>query len=528
MERPEIFKSGIPEWGIRICIFLLLVPNLLLFSVSTANVAAACGFYGIEPNDAQFSLIILYVGLVSFFPLERHFSGCLTTKNYLVLSLIMEILTAYAAYLTRDFTVLIIIRFVQGMANICLVAICISLIFNRLKTERSREIGYSVVYCTLLCISPLTTMVTAPLIDQIDYNKLYLYVAYAFIPGGIMAYFITTPNRINPVIEITKLDWKSFVLYTTALTCLGYMLTYGQQLNWFSSPRVCLAGGLLVLCASGHFIRQAHLERPFLNMAIFTYRNYRIGIALLIVLYLARGAFNLTSTYFIQVLHYSPGHLGYILIFNVLGAVIGTVISSRMMLGQIPHRLIWISGLVFLLAHHIWMIFLFSSQADESSFVLPLLLQGMGAGLMLTPIIVYMVTSVPTELGPTAVATAVSVRLFGSLLSIAVINYFQLYSSQQNADRLQQNLSSDGVLAQNRISQYQHVFSSNSVDRQHISQAANQLLRNTLEQQAAIRTAIDYYSIICGILLLAILVIAVAPAINYKRVPLDSFNDIPI
>jgi DHA2 family multidrug resistance protein len=528
MDRQEMFKAGVPEWGIRACILMLLVPNLLLFSVSTANVAAACGFYGIDPNDAQFSLVILYAGLVAFFPLERHISGCLTTRNYLLISLILEITTAYAAYLTRDFTILLIIRFVQGMANICLVAICISLIFNRLKTERSREIGYSVVYCTLLCISPVTVMVTAPFIDQVDYNELYLYVGYAFIPGGLMACLLLNGNRINPVINIKKLDWKSFVIYATALVSLGYMLTYGQQLNWFSNTSMRTAFILFICCAPAHLLRQRHLEHPFLNMAIFSFRSYRIGIVLLIILYLARGAFNLSTGYLVQVLHYSPTHLGAALRYNILGAVVGTLISSRMMLLRVPQRLICISGLFFLLLHHVWMIFLFNAQADESALVIPLFLQGFGAGLMLTAIIVYMVTSVPAELGPTAVATAVSVRLLGSLISIALINYFQLYGAATHADRLQQHLAAGNTYAQDRLMQYRHLFAGKLGDEQRVAQAADQLLKNVLEQQTTLRTAIAYYSIISWFLLLVMLVIALAPALQYKRVPLDSFRDIPV
>jgi DHA2 family multidrug resistance protein len=528
INRQEIFKAGVPEWGIRASIFLLLVPNLLLFSVSTANVAAACGFYGIDPNDAQFSLVILYAGLVAFFPLERHIAGCLTTRNYLLISLILEISSAYAAYLTRDFTILLIIRFVQGMANICLVAICISLIFNRLKTERSREIGYSVVYCTLLCISPITVLVTAPFIDQVDYNQLYLYVGYTFIPGGLTSYLLLNGNRVNPVISIQKLDWKSFVIYATALVCLGYMLTYGQQLNWFSDTGMCTSLLLFACCAPAHLIRQRHLEHPFLNLAIFNFRSYRIGIVLLIVLYLVRGAFNLSTGYLVQALHYSPAHLGAVLIYNILGAVAGTLISSRMMLLRIPQRLIWISGLFFLLLHHLWMIFLFNTQADENALIIPVFLQGFGAGLTLTAIIVYMVTSVPAELGPTAVATAVSVRLFGSLISIALINYFQLYGAATHADRLQQHLAPGNTYVQDRLLQYRNLLAGKLGDEQHVAQAADQLLKNALEQQTALRTAIAYYSIISWFLLIVMLVIALTPALQYKRVPLDSFRDIPV
>ncbi|MGN8055053.1 MFS transporter [Pedobacter sp. 22163] len=528
MAGQDTFRPGISPWGIRVCIFMLLIPNLLLFCISTANIAAASGFYGIDSDDAQFSLIILYAGVVSFFPLERHLSGFLSTRNYLVISVILEITTAYAAYLTRDFTVLIVIRFLQGLANISLVAICINLIFSSLRTERSREIGYSVLYCILLCISPITILLTAPLIDQIDYNKLYLYTAIAFVPGGLFAFYILNERRLNESIPIHGVDWKSFIIYSTALVSLSYTLTYGQQLDWFESSKILLALFLFFISVLAHFLRQSHLERAFLSTAVFRYTNFWIGTLLLLVLYISRGAFNFTTAYFVQSLGFSPAHLGFFLIYNIIGAIAGTVITSRLMIAKVSFRMIWISGLSFLLMHQIWMIFLFNSQGEEQAFIIPLFLQGFGAGLMLAPIIVYMVTSVPLELGGAAVSTAISVRLLGTLLSMGLINYFQLSASQLHIDRFQQNLSADGGMLEQRLSQYRQVLARKYSDPHDLELSANQLLKNVIDHQAAIRTEIDYYVLISILLAMVILIIAVGPSVKYKKVPLDGIHDVPV
>ncbi|MET1056031.1 MAG: MFS transporter [Pedobacter sp.] len=503
-----------------------MIPNLLLFSISTANVSAACGFYGIDPNDAQFSLIILYAGLVSFFPLERHCSGFFATKDYLLISLLAEVITAYAAYLTRDFMLLLIIRFIQGAANISLVAISISLIFNILKTERSREIGYSVVYCILLCISPLTILLTGPFIDQVDYNQFYLYCAFAFIPGGIFGYLILNGNRLSPKVSLPSPDWRSFIIYATMLVALSYTLTYGQQLNWLSSAKVRLSMALFLLGLCTHVLRQKYSSRPYLNMNIFKFKSYRMGIFMLVVLYLARGAFNFSTGYLSQFLKFSPEHLGYFLIYNMAGAIIGTIISSRMLLKKVPPRLIWINGLLFVLLHHGWMIFMFSTQADESAFILPLLIQGIGTGLLLTPIIVFMVTTVPEELGPTAVATAVSFRFFSSLLSIALINYFQLFGAQTHTNRF--DLSAETTLAQSRLNIYQQLLNGRYSDHQMADEGANMLLKNSIDQQSILKTATDYYVLICIMLVGAILFLAISPAIHYQKSALDSVRDIPV
>jgi len=525
---PEMFKKWVPHWAIRICIFLLLVPNLLLFTLSTVSVTAACGFYGIDPNDANYSLIVLYAALVSYFPLERRFSSYFVTKDYMLISLLMEIGSAYGAYCARDLTILLIFRFLQGIANISLVAICISLIFNHLKTDRSKEIGYSVVYCILLCISPVTTIVTAPFLDTVNYNVLYLMVMYAFIPGGIFAMVILSRQRLNRKIPLYQLQWQSFVIYATALFSLTYVLVYGQQLNWFSDLRIIKGTIIFIVTLSIYMIRQRHLKRPYLNLDIYKYPAYRTGICLIIILYLARGAFNFTTLFFTQVLGMDPAHLGSILIFNILGAIAGTLISSRMMIFKRSPYLVWMIGFSMLLIHYTWMIFLFSPQANTTVYYLPLLVQGIGAGMLLTPIIVFMVTSVPADLGATAGATAVSMRLLGTTISIAIINYFQLYDTGLHVDRFQSQLSAIDPSAVSRLKTYAHVFASRGSDSYASRSAASHLLKNVADQQALLKTAIDYYTLISILIFLTIIALAILPRLRVEKVMLGSVKDIPI
>ncbi|MFC0513044.1 MFS transporter [Mucilaginibacter angelicae] len=525
---PKMYKDRVPEWAVKLCIFMLLVPNLLLFTISTASINAACGFYGIDPNDANYSLIVLYAGLVSYFPFERRFAAYLVTKDYLLISLILEIGTTYGAWCSRDLVSLLIFRFLQGIANISLAAICISLIFNHLKTERAREIGYSVVYCILLCISPVTTILTAPFLDTVNYNELYLIVMYAFLPGGLFAMLIMNRERLIPKIPLDHPDWQSFVIYAAALLSLTYLLVYGQQLNWFSDPGIIKGTIIFAVSLITYIIRQRYLKQPYLNLDVYKYPAYRTGIGLIIILYLARGAFNFTTLYFTNVLGMDPAHLGNILIFNILGAIAGTLISSRLMIFKRSFYLIWQAGFAILLTHYIWMIFLFSNQANDSAYYLPLLLQGTGAGMLLTPIIVFMVTSVPPDLGPTAGATAVSMRLLGTTLSIAIINYFQLYDTGLHLDRFKDQLSATDPAAVSRLKSYQHLLLRHNSDTGTSITGAAHMLKNLLDRQVLLKTAIDYYTLISILIFLTIIALAILPGLHTKKSTLDSVRDIPV
>jgi hypothetical protein len=80
------------------------------------------------------------------------------------------------------------------------------------------------------------------------------------------------------------------------------------------------------------------------------------------------------------------------------------------------------AGFSCLLIYYCWMIYLFDTYADAPTFFLPLFVQGFGAGMLLTAIVVYMVISVPVNSALSAITFGIFGRLTGTCLSIAAIN----------------------------------------------------------------------------------------------------------
>src|SRR5437763_9914112 len=106
VNKVPVFKSWVPEWVIRAVIFVVLLPSMALFGLSTANGAASAGYYGIEPADVQYSMIIFYAAVASFFTLERRFFQLIIAKQYLVIVTIIQISTSFICFRTHNLHVL--------------------------------------------------------------------------------------------------------------------------------------------------------------------------------------------------------------------------------------------------------------------------------------------------------------------------------------------------------------------------------------------------------------------------------------
>lgn len=517
-----IFKSWASEWLIRIVILINILPSMLMFGISMANGSAAAGYYGIEPADVQYSMIIFYASLAGFFALERRFFSFIASKEYLLIGAILQIVTSYGCYITYDLYVLLALRFVQGMANCISTSVCITLIFSRLKDERAREIGYSIFYCVLLCITAVTTLITAPMLDAFDFNVLYKWMIFMYVPGTVLLFLMMNKVRLNEKIPLYQLDWGSFIIYTAALCLLGYVLLYGQQYYWWHDPRIAAAMTGTVILFVLHLVRQGALKRAYLSLGVFKSRNYVVGVLLIVALYICRGALNITTGYFTTVLGMDPRHLGYILLSNIAGILIGVIISSRWILQKKKIRLLWIYGFSLLLVFHLWMHWLFASQADADSFIIPLIVQGLGVGLLMAPIIIFTISSVPAQLAGTASATGVLFRFIGFCGSIALINYFQLHDRNGHYKRFLDRVSVLDPLVPARINQYKGILTTKGLPADQATKIANGLIYRSADIQAQIRYSMDYYYLISIVLIVVICMIAFVPYINRTVISLKT------
>ncbi|NIG56178.1 MFS transporter [Chitinophaga sp. Cy-1792] len=514
MANDGTFRSWVPEWLIRLTIILVMLPTVMLFALSTANVNAATGFYGVEPADIQFSMVVYYSALAAFTPLERRFFSRISTKEYFLICLVLQVIVTFCIYNTRQLPVLYICRFLQGIFNCGVTSICLTLLFSRLKSNHAREIGYAFFYALILCASSFTSLITAPIIDDYEYNVLYKVMIYCFFPGAIL--LLLMMNRIHLVrrVPLYQLDWGSFFLYAPFLVCLAYVLIYGQQYYWLQDATIVWSLVAVLGLGLVFVVRQLTRKRPLIHMEVFRYKGFVFGITLVGLLYIIRGAFNVTTTYFSTVLGMDPLHIYELFIYNILGVATGTVISARLIIKQRPTQFIWLVGFFLMLLFHGWMYFLFASEADQSTFIVPLFIQGAGAGLLMTPIILFTISSVPFELSQSAAAVGVFIRFAFFSGSTALINFFSIYFSNIHSARLSDHVTAVDDGLQGRLHTYQSALQGRGLPMDQAAKAATGLLNRAMQKQVFLKYAMDYYALIAILIAVIMLIIVMAPFIN--------------
>ncbi|WP_142716405.1 efflux MFS transporter permease [Chryseobacterium rhizoplanae] len=522
-KRPmPFFKRWAPEWLIKIILFSMTLPGIIIFFLPLSNVNAAAGYYGCEPADIQFSVALFYAGYVGFYSLERRFFSFLAAKEYFLLFTTLQILACLVCYFTNEIYILFPVRFMQGMLFAGNVNLSLTLIFTRLSSERAREISFSVFFGILICALPFNNLTTADLIDSYNFNIVYKTAIFSYLPGLIFLTLTMSNYRTHARFHLYKLDWQSFGLFSTILVLVGYITIFGQEYYWLEDNRILGSVIGIVVLGGISIFRQQAIKRPYIDLRIFKYRNFKVGLLILFVMYICRFASGIVNNYFASELHLDPFHISYINIFNLAGLIVGVIIACCMVLQKKNIRYIWGSGFLMLLIFHGLMYYSFDVQADEFNYYIPLFLQGLGVGLIMVPTIIFIISSVPAVIGPSAAATALAVRYLGFCISIALINFFELFEKSCHYNAFQDHLSAVDPAVKNFLHQQTAKLISRGMPEDKAVKAANKLLVGRMNVQDHVRFAMDYYEMMVWLLAASLLLIFLFPYLNRTALYLKS------
>ncbi|SET69428.1 MFS transporter [Hymenobacter actinosclerus] len=531
MDKPlpllPLFRPWMPEWLVKVVLFSVLLPGLVLFFLPLANTNAAAGYYGSEPADIQFAVALFYSGYAGFYALERRFFQYLATKEYFIVITLLQLAVAYGCYQTQDLYVLFPLRFVQGILFASAVNLSLAFMFTRLRSERAREISFSVFFGMLICALPFNNLVTADLIDSFNFNAVYKGVIFSYVPG-LLALLVSMNNiRLDVHFPLRRLDWQSFALYSIVLVLLGYIAIYGQEYYWLADLRI-RRSVLAILGLGGLYVlRQRSLKRPYTALAIFRIRNYKIGLLLLFILYLCRFAGGITNGFFATVLRLDPMHVSYLNLLNLAGLVVGVVVAAALTLQQVRIRFIWLAGFGLLLGFHVVMFFLFDTQANEDTFYGPLFVQGLGIGLVMVPTIVFAIASVPVALGPSAAGICLAVRYMGYCASVALLNFFELLEKGRHYSAFQDVLTRTNPVVRHTLDAQAGRLLAHGLAPDRSGKAAAKLLVAAVNGQSQIRYAMDYYELMAWLLVGTLLLVGLLPYLNRTVVYLKSSRLVP-
>ncbi len=518
MNQPSlIFKDWMPKWLIKVVIFLTILPVICMLAGYIGGIASAASYYGLDPTDIQFSIVLYYIGIASFFPLERRFYTYFASRSYFLLSVLLFTAINVTLYSTSNQMTFMICRYLGGVVSVSLISIILNLIFAQYHSNRARILGYAVFYGTLLISNAFSYLFDAYIFQNYDFNALYLAIIYVQIPGVLLLFFSLRKNiRLHEKrIPLFKLDWSSYIIYTTILITIAYVILYGFYYDWYNSGRIWFCSVLIVLMVAVFIIKQRHSKRPFIDLEIYKYRNFKLGAVLLMLYYVCKGDLSVANSFFLDEMHLDSYNYAYIMFVNAVGIVIGISVTARFILLKHPMRLIWITGFAFLLVYHIQMFFVFGSEANVRSVLLPLFFQGLGNGILMLSIVLFLITSVPESKSFSASLSGVSFRFFAFTCSLALVSFMNFRQVSVHYEVLGRTVNTLNTAATQRLQFYESTAALNGASPLKAKVMAKKLLGKAVSSHTNLLFARDYYYYMGIAIAFIMLGIALLPHLHY-------------
>ncbi|MBT2619716.1 MFS transporter [Chryseobacterium sp. ISL-6] len=509
-----IFKSWIPEWLARSVIFAVLMTSLFNFALYGRPMSMA-GYYGVQPSDVQYAMVLTYASAVTFLALDFRITKYFAPRKYLIIGLTLNSVSSLICFYSKNWGVFLICGLVQGIACALICSIVLNMVFSRLQSTRARVIGYSIFYGAIQIAVPVYAIYSSVLLDVSDFNWLFFGLIVMLV--ALLFVILITMNskaRFHKKMPLYKVDWIGYLYYLTFSSVAGYILIYGQQLNWFDSTLIVLLTIFFIILLFLFIAREKRLRHPIINLQIFKAKNFIKGLLLLFVFYIFKGTTGLTYGYIEVVLGTDPLHIIPIWLAVILGTAVSMFVTARFILMGVSLIRIIITGFIIMACYYFYMLHFVSSTGETKDFILPLFIYGVSTGVLFVPIVSFMASSAPPKVAFNASMVGIFARFLGFSTSMAVNNYTQLYTRSEANDKVRESITEINPQLSLTLKNIQQAYLNAGNDIYTSKGASNAYLNYFIKEQILIHSTKDYYDVMLVGLLVVIVILIFLPGIQ--------------
>ncbi|MEU6552814.1 MFS transporter [Streptomyces sp. NPDC046915] len=248
------------------------------------------------------------------------------------------------------------------------------------------------------------------------------------LPVGVVAFllgrrFITESKAPRAL----KLDLVGVALVTLGLLMLLYPLTRGRELGWPLWGYVSMAGAVVVFAALVAYERRksARDGSPLVELSLFKVKSFAAGIAVQTVFGVGLGVFFLVWTLYMQVgLGWSPLRAGLTGVPFSIAVSVAAGMSVQKLVPRFGRKVLQAGPLLMGLGVLIYIgeAHRYGQGIASWQMALPLVVMGVGMGLIVAPLTDAVLSEVPREHAGSASGLINTVQQMGNALGLGLVS----------------------------------------------------------------------------------------------------------
>ncbi|WP_019887123.1 DHA2 family efflux MFS transporter permease subunit [Streptomyces purpureus] len=224
-----------------------------------------------------------------------------------------------------------------------------------------------------------------------------------------------------------RLDLVGVVLITLALLMLIYPLTRGRELGWPLWGHLCMAGSVLVFAAFVAYEKYKTRKdgSPLVELSLFKVKSFAGGIAVQLTFGVVMGIFFLVWTLYMQIgLGWTALKAGLTGVPFSLAVSVAAGMSVQKLVPRFGRKVLQAGALTLAggLLLYIWEAGRYGASIAPWQMSLPLVVMGLGMGLIVAPLTDAVLSEVPREHAGSASGLINTVGQMGNALGLGLVS----------------------------------------------------------------------------------------------------------
>lgn len=428
---------------------LMVVLDATIVNIALPTVQMDLGF---TDSDRQWVITAYALAFGSLLLLGGRIADVVGRKTTFIVGLIGFAAASALGGIANGFALLIIARALQGVFGALLAPAALSLLTTTFTDPAERGKAFGIYGAIAGSGGAIGLLLGGVLTEYASWRWcLYVNVPIAFVAvlGGLA---LLSQNR--PAVR-PKLDIPGVITVSAGLFALVYGFSNVETYGW-SDP---MSWGFLV--AAGVFLAifwwlQTVVAHPLFPPRILLHRD-RAG-SYLAVFVIGAGMFGvfLFLTYYLQIiLQYSPIRTGLAFMPMAMAIMLSATTATAALLPRIGSRPLVVLGLLIAAACMVWMTWLDADSSYVSHVLPPLVIAGIGFGLVMAPAMNGATLGVEPSDAGVASATVNTSQQVGGSMGTALLNTL---AAQAASDYLVGRTPTPEVVTQSLLHSYDVAF----------------------------------------------------------------------
>jgi len=485
-----------------VCLTVLVGAIMSALDTSIINVALPYmrGNLGASVEEITWVASGYILSSVIIMPVIAFLSARFGRRPFYLFSVFLFTASSMLCGLAWDLPSLITFRVIQGIGGGVLLPISQAILR---ETFSEKEQGLAMgIYGMAVVIGPA---IGPALGGWLTDNFSWPWIFYINVPIGIINFWMATKYIQEPaylVRETGKVDWLGLILMTISFVTMQIVFENGQDKGWFDSSQIVCCTVIAVVSMALFIWRELTVEKPVVDLSLFTDRNFICGTLVGAVFGLCLYSTLFLQPLFLQQLGYSANQTGMILMPRSLIMALAMPLAGRLY-NSWGARNIILLGLGITVCSY-WQFAHLALNVSGSDLIMPQLLQGMGFGMMFVALSTVVLSTVDKPKMTSAVGLFNVTRQIMGSVGIAIAA-----SLLSNGDTLYRSILVAHVTSYNPMSRHwiagvAKVFQHHGMNAMSSQKAAVISLSNEIDRQAQMLSFNHIFILMAVIFILSI------------------------